>query len=146
MNLKKLILNILHVTISIKMKIEDFDFYYILLAEISYENILICDILHDTLIGAKPLRIIFDKVDGFIRDYGGTKYLVLSGPEKYDAILDRIRYFIKLKSGISYIVSHNYPIIKIDSDDDLPLEKTLAVHNFALLIKSVFNTNHNQYH
>ena len=73
MNLKKLILNILHVTISIKMKIEDFDFYYILLAEISYENILICDILHDTLIGAKPLRIIFDKVDGFIRDYGGTK-------------------------------------------------------------------------
>ena len=57
----------------IKMKIEDFDFYCILLAEISYENILICDILHDTLIGAKPLRIIFDKVDGFIRDYGGTK-------------------------------------------------------------------------
>ena len=146
MNLKKLILNILHVTISIKMKIEDFDFYYILLAEISYENILICDILHDTFIGAKPLRIIFDKVDGFIRDYGGTKYLVLFGPEKYDAILDRIRYFIKLKSGISYIVSHNYPIIKIESDDDLPLEKTLAVHNFAMLIKSVFNTNHNQYH
>ena len=146
MNFKKLILNIVHVTISIKMKIEDFDFDNILLAEISYENILICDILRETLIGAKPLRIIFDKVDGFIRDYGGTKYLVLFGPEKYDAILDRIRYFIKLKSGISYIVSHNYPIIKIDSDDDLPLEKTLAVHNFAMLIKSVFNTNHNQYH
>ena len=71
---------------------------------------------------------------------------MLFGPEKYDAILDRIRYFIKLKSGISYIVSHNYPIIKIESDDDLPLEKALAVHNFAMLIKSVFNTNHNQYH
>ena len=85
------------------MKIEDFDFDNILLAEISYENILICDILRETLIGAKPLRIIFDKVDGFIRDYGGTKYLVLFGPEKYDAILDRIRYFIKLK-GVFHIL------------------------------------------
>ena len=103
MNFKKLILNIVHVTISIKMKIEDFDFDNILLAEISYENILICDILRETLIGAKPLRIIFDKVDGFIGDYVGTKYLVLFGPEKYDAILDRIRYFIKLK-GVFHIL------------------------------------------
>ena len=29
------------------------------------------------MIGAKPLRIRFDKVDGFIRDYDGTEYLVL---------------------------------------------------------------------
>ena len=27
-----------------------------------------------TLIAAKPLRIMFNKPDGFFRDYGGTKY------------------------------------------------------------------------
>ena len=46
---------------------------------------------------------ICDTVNGFIRDYDGTKYLVLFGLEKYDAIYDRIRYLIGLKSGITYI-------------------------------------------
>ena len=55
--------------------------------EKSYENILIYDILYKTLIRAKPLRVMLDKVDVFIRDYDGTKYIVLSGLEKYDAIL-----------------------------------------------------------
>ena len=30
-----------------------------------------------TLMGAKPLCIRFDKIDGFIRVYDGTRYLVL---------------------------------------------------------------------
>ena len=35
---------------------------------------------------------------------------------------------------------------QIDSDDDLPLEKTLTWHNFVILIKSVFNKNQNHYY
>ena len=53
------------------------------------------------MIGEKPLRIIDNKVDGFFRDYGGIKYLVLFGSEKYNAIYDRIRYLIGLESGIT---------------------------------------------
>ena len=49
---------------------------------------LINDILYKALIGAKPLRIMFDKVNGFIRGYDGTKYLVLFVPEKCNAISD----------------------------------------------------------
>ena len=63
------------------VKIEDFDFD-ILLDEKSSENILIYDASYKTLIDAKPLRILFDKVDRFIRDYNGRKYSVLLGPEK----------------------------------------------------------------
>ena len=48
------------------MKIEDFDF---LLDEKSYKNILIHDVSNTTLVGAKLLHIMFDKVNGFIRDY-----------------------------------------------------------------------------
>ena len=33
---------------------------------------------------------MFNKVDGFMRDYHGTKYLLSFGPEKYDAIYNRI--------------------------------------------------------
>ena len=72
------------------IKLENFDFN-ILIDEKSYENILIYNISYKTLIGSKPLRIRFDKIDGFIRIYDGSKYLVLLGPEKYDAIYNRIR-------------------------------------------------------
>ena len=51
---------------------------------------MIYDVSYKSLIGAKSLRIMFEKVDGLIRDYDGTKYLVLFGLEKYDAIYERI--------------------------------------------------------
>ena len=57
---------------------------------------------------AKPLCMRFDEIDGFIRVYDGTRYLVLFGSEKYGSIYNRIRYLISVKSGITYIISHNY--------------------------------------
>ena len=54
--------------------------------EKSHKNTLVYDISYKTFIGAKPLRIRFDKVDGFIRVYNGARYLVLFGVEKYGFI------------------------------------------------------------
>ena len=78
----------------------------------------------------KPLRIRFDKIDGFIiiRVYDGTRYLVLFGSEKFDSIHNSIRYLISAKSGITYITSHNYVKTKVDSYNSLPLEKN---NNFS---------------
>ena len=56
-----------------KIEFEDFDFGNILLDEKSSENILIYDISYKTLIGAKPLCIRFNKVNGFNRVYGRSK-------------------------------------------------------------------------
>ena len=78
------------------------------------------------LFRAKPLRIRFDKVDGFIRVYDGTIYSVLFGPGKHHAVYDKIRYLINQKNGITYAISHNFARIEIDSYDSLPLEKTLT--------------------
>ena len=55
------------------------------------------------MIGAKPLCLRFDKVDGFVRVYDGTRYSALFRPEKYDAIYNRIRYLIGQKSVIIYV-------------------------------------------
>ena len=85
---------------------EDFDIDIILIDEKSHENILIYDISYKILLDSKPLRIRFDKRDEFMRIFDGTKYLTLFGSEKFDAIYDRIRYFIGLKSSITYIFSH----------------------------------------
>ena len=55
-------------------KLEDFDIDNILIDEKSDKIILIYAISYKTLIEAKPLRIRFDKINGFIRIYDGTRY------------------------------------------------------------------------
>ena len=117
------------------IKFEDFDFDNILIDEKSPENILIRDISYRTLIGAKLLHIRFDKIDGFIRVYDERRYLVLFGLEKYETMSSRTRYLISQKSSITYVFSHYYVKIKVDSYDSLPIEKTQTLHNFIILIK-----------
>ena len=69
----------------------------------SYENNSIFDISYNTLIDAKPFRIMLDDVDGLIRYYDGTKYLALFDLENDDSFYDRIRYLIRLESGMTYL-------------------------------------------
>ena len=73
------------------------------------------DIPYKTLIGSKPLHIRFNKIDGIIRIHDGTRYLTLFCTKQYDAIYDRIRYLISIKISITYIFSHYFAKIKIDS-------------------------------
>ena len=87
------------------IKVEDFNFGNILIDKISYENSLVYNFSYKTLIDAKPMRIRFDKIDGFIIVDDGTRHLVLFRPEKYDAIYNRITYLICQKSGITYFFS-----------------------------------------
>ena len=42
------------------------------------------------MVGAKPLRVRFDEIDGFIRVYDGARYLVLSESEKHDSLYNII--------------------------------------------------------
>ena len=87
------------------------------------------DISCKSFMGAPPLRIRFNKINGFIKIFDGTKYLVLISPERYVAIYDRTRYLISEKNGITYNISHNFTKIRIDWYNYLPTEKTLTFHN-----------------
>ena len=86
-----------------------------------------------------------DKADVFVRVCDGTMYFVIIDPEKYDSIDGRFRFLISLKSGIMYLVSHNYVRIKRDLYDALALENALSLHYVIILLKSVFNKNQNYY-
>ena len=120
------------------IQIEDFTPDIILIDEKSYENILVYKISYKSLIDSRPFRIRFDKLDGFIRVYDWTKCFVLFGSEKDDFIYNRITYLIGIKSGITYVTSHNYAKIKIDSFDSSPL-KNNDIHSVTVHIKSVWN-------
>ena len=81
--------------------------------------------MYKILIDCKPLRVRFDKKDGCIKVYDGTRYLVLFWSENYK----RIRYLISVKRSFTYIISHNYPKIKVDLYNSLPLGK-IKIFNY----------------
>ena len=99
--------------------------------------------MYKSLFYSKQLRIRFDKTDGFIRVYYGNSYLVLFGSEKNNFICNKIRYLISVKSGATYVISHNCVKIKVDSYNSLPLEKIMKFHNVLIFIKSVWNKDEN---
>ena len=74
MNLKKFLLRIVCYYFDGIIKLEDCDLDNILIDKKLIENILIYDISRKTLIDPKPLHIRFDKVDGIIRIYDGTRH------------------------------------------------------------------------
>ena len=95
-------------------------------------------------IGAKPMRIRLDNVDGFIKTYDWTRYLVLFEPERYDRIYKRIKDIVSEKSSIKYSINNYFFWIKIDSYNSVPTEKTLIFH-VIILTKSVIIKNKNSY-
>ena len=127
----------------------DTDFSGILLDEKLFdeknENILIYDISYKTSTGAKPLRISYDKIDGFIKIHNKIRYLVLFY-DYCDKICDRIKYLVSKKNGIAGSINYNFSIIRIDSCDSLPIEKILTFQNVIILIKSVVINNKNEYY
>ena len=72
-----MVFEILYIAISMAwLKLKILILIILLLGEKSCENIFIYEVLYKTLVDAKWLHIMFDKVDGLIRDCDGTKYLL----------------------------------------------------------------------
>ena len=61
------------------------------------------------------------------------------GSEKHDAIYNRIIYLRSLKTNITYVFSHYYAKIKVDSYDSLAIEGRFILHNTIILIKSLLH-------
>ena len=83
-----------------------------------------CNFAYKTQYAAKPLHIIFDKVDGYIRKYDSTKYIELFySDEKHERMFDRISYLIMLARNISEVYSFRFTIIKITYREDIKYAK-----------------------
>ena len=89
MNFKKFELKSYVVIISMTITFEETDFNNTLIDKKSHKNILIYDISYKILIGPKPSRIRFNKIEGFFGIYDGNIYLVVFGSGKYDVMYYR---------------------------------------------------------
>ena len=83
---------------------------------------------------------------GYIEEKNGNKYLIFDSVDenkevlkKYAEVWDGIKNKIKvINGGDENDYEKDYMKIKFDSDDDLPLNKTLKSHEMTIIIRSVF--------
>ena len=99
------------------------------------------------------LSIIINEVDGSIAEKSGNKYLTLGSTyqnkkvfKKYTKLLDEINYHIKtISCGKSGEHEEDFMKTKFNSDDDLPINKILKLHNLTIILRFVFEKDGKYY-
>ena len=97
------------------------------------------------LIGVNPLHLIIGEVNGYVEENNGNKYLTFASTDKNKKVLeiytkfwDEIKYHIQtINAGKFGEYEKDYMRLKFNSDDDLPLNKILKLHNLTIIVRSV---------
>ena len=97
-----------------------------------------------------PSYIIINEVEESISEKNRNKYLTFASTvknkkvlEKYTNLWDKIKYHIQtISADKSGEYERDCMEIKFNSDDDLPLNKVLKVHNLTNIVRSMLNTIH----
>ena len=98
--------------------------------------------------------MIIDKVDGCIEEKNGNKYLTQIKTKNYWQNTQNFGIQLKIwldanstEKTSNKSSEHEEDLIKIkcNSDDNLPLNKILKIHNMAIVIRSVFEEDGKYY-
>ena len=92
-------------------------------------------------------------VGGYIEETNKNKYLIFASKDKnkkvlgkYTKLWDKIKYHIQIMNAGKFgEYEKDYMRIKLNSDDDLPLNKILKLHNLTVIVRSVFEEDGENY-
>ena len=123
-----------------------------------HKNILIYYIGYVTIKDSKYVKInsmnllylIFNKVNGYFEETNGNKYLTLvptneNKEKKYEELWSKIRDLIRSITKNSDDYDEKYMKIKFNSDDELPLNKTIEIPTMTIVVRAVFHENNKYY-
>ena len=92
-----------------------------------------------------PLYLQITHANGYIEEKGVNKYLVFHSTDENKELLEKYNYvFNGIRDKTKEVCSDkcdyekDYMKIKLNSDDDLPLNKPLKFHLMTITIRSVF--------
>ena len=139
------------------INIKEFNSKNIKIDEKSYKNILIYYIAYVTLKDSKyvkinsviPLYIMFNRINGYFEEINGNKYLTLVSINeseekirKYEELrIIKIRDLIRSVTKKSDDHDEKHMKTKFDSDDKLPLNKTIKIPVMVIVIRAIFYEN-----
>ena len=101
---------------------------------------------YENIYSVNPLYLTITHASGYIEEKGVNKYLVFNSTDenkellkKYNDVFNGIRDEIKtINGGKENDYEKDYMKIKFNSDDNLPLNKSLKFHLMTVTITSVF--------
>ena len=139
------------------INIKNFDPNNIKLDKKSYKNILIYYIGYVMIKDSKyvniyivnPLYLIFNKVNGYFGEINESKYLTLvptnESKKKYEELWIKIRDLIRSITKNSEYYDENYMKTKFNSDDELPLNKTIEIPSTTIVVRAIFLESNKYY-
>ena len=114
-----------------------------------YKNILIYYTGYGTtkkdlkIYSVNPLYLIFNKTNGYFEEINGNRYLTLVPTDeskdkikKYEELEVKIRDLIKSVTKKSDDYDKKYMRIKFDTDDQLPLNKTIKITIITIAVRA----------
>ena len=125
----------------------------------SYKNIVIYYIRYVTIKDSEyvkinsvnPLYLIFNKVNGYFEEINKSKSLTLVSTnqsenlKKYEELWSKIRDLIKSLTKNSNDYDGKCMRIKFNSDDELPLNKTIEIPSMTIVFGAIFHENNKYY-
>ena len=98
------------------------------------------------------MYLIFRYVNEYFEEIDGNKYLALvptneskEKAKKYEELWIKIRDLIRSITKNLDDYDEKYMKIKFDSDDNLPLNKTIEIPIVAIVVRAVFYENNKYY-
>ena len=91
-----------------------------------------------------PLYLMINRIDGFVEEKNGSKYLNISDTnrnseilKKYNQVFNGIKYHIKKINNNNSKYGKDYMKIKFNTDDNIPLNKELYFPTITVIITCV---------
>ena len=93
-----------------------------------------------------PFYLIINSATGHFKEKYGEKYLIIDSTEKYDEVFSGIVWEIKtLNGGKELFYERNYARTRINTNDDLPLNKQLKFPTLTIIIRCVLQNGEKLY-
>ena len=119
---------------------KDIDIYYI--GYMMIKKFSDCGNIHSV----NPLYLIIHSATGHFQEKNVEKYLIIDSTQKYEEVFSGIKSKIKtLNGGKELLYEKNYAWIRINTEDDLPLNKPLKFPMLIIIIRCVFRKNEKLY-
>ena len=101
---------------------------------------------YENIHSVNPLYLIIHSAAGHFKEKNDEKYLILDLADKYEEAWSEIKSEIKtIIGGKELFDQKNYTRIGINTDDHLPLNKTLKLRTLAIIIRRVFQEGEKLY-
>ena len=123
-----------------KRHYKDFDIYYI--RYITIKKIGVYENIHSV----NPLYLIIHSATGYFKEKNGEKYLILDLIDKYEEVFSKIRSEIQtINSREELYYGEDYVKIRVNTDDNVPLNKQLKFPSLTIIIRCVFENGKKLY-